>query len=69
VHLGVWPQAHAVLGGIGLHALQVALHRVQVNHQCGRVDGLHAVANKRVGIVHGASSGGGFIAEPVNVAS
>ena len=38
VHLGVRAQAHAALAGEGRHRREVALHRVEVDHQGRRVD-------------------------------
>ncbi len=45
VRLGVRPQAHAVRARELGHALDVALHRVEIDHQRRRVDGRHRVAD------------------------
>ncbi len=44
VHLGVRPPAHLVLARKAGHALDVALHRVEVDDQRGRVDRVDALA-------------------------
>ena len=58
VHLGVRPPAHAVLARELGHAREVALHRVQVDDQRGRVDGADALADQAA---RNASEAGVFV--------
>lgn len=46
VHLGVGPPAHLVLAGEVGHALDVAVHGVQVHHQGGGVDQVYPLADE-----------------------
>ena len=46
VHLGVRAQAQAVARRELDHALQVAVGGVEIDHQRGRVDGVHALADQ-----------------------
>ena len=51
VRLAVRAQAQAVLGGEFDHALQVAVDRVEIDHQRGRADVIDALAHQRAQVI------------------